>query len=32
MHTWTTANPAIYTIDGYNVGGHHTSVVLENDF
>jgi uncharacterized protein (TIGR02001 family) len=32
MHTWTTADPAIYTLDGYFVGGHHTSVVLEKDF
>jgi len=32
MHTWTTADPAIYTLNGYNVGGHHTSVVLEKDF
>jgi len=32
MHTWTTADPINYTIDGYDVGGHHTSVVLENDF
>ena len=32
MHTWTTADPAIYTLDGYNVGGHHTSLVLEKDF
>jgi uncharacterized protein (TIGR02001 family) len=32
MHTWTTGDPAIYTLDGYNVAGHHTSVVLENDF
>lgn len=32
MHTWTTANPAIYTLGDYFVGGHHTSLVLENDF
>jgi len=32
MHTWTTAPPAIYTIDDYFVGGHHTSLVLEKDF
>jgi uncharacterized protein (TIGR02001 family) len=32
MHTWTTADPVIYTLDGYRVGGHHTSVVLEKDF
>jgi uncharacterized protein (TIGR02001 family) len=32
MHTWTTADPAIYTLNGYYVGGHHTSIVLEKDF
>jgi len=32
MHTWTTADPAIYTLNRYFVGGHHTSVVLEKDF
>ncbi len=31
-YTWTTANPAIYTLDGYRVGGPHLSAVLEQDF
>jgi len=31
-HTWTTANPALYTLDGYFVGGHHTWLLLEKDF
>lgn len=31
-HSWTTAIPAVYTLDGYNVGGHHFSLVLEKDF
>jgi uncharacterized protein (TIGR02001 family) len=30
--TWTNANPAIYTLDGYDVGGHHLSLILEKDF
>ena len=32
MYTWTTANPANYTLDGYDVGGRHFSVVLQHDF
>ena len=31
-YTWTNANPALYTLNGYNVGGHHFSVTLEQDF
>lgn len=31
-YTWTTADPANYTLDGYNVGGHHVSLVLQQDF
>lgn len=31
-YTWTTANPEIYTLDGYRVGGRHVSVVFEKDF
>ncbi len=31
-YSWTTADPAIYTLDGYDVGGRHVSVVLEKDF
>jgi uncharacterized protein (TIGR02001 family) len=31
-YSWTTADPAIYTLNGYNVGGHHAYVVLEKDF
>ncbi|GAA0706639.1 TorF family putative porin [Dokdonella soli] len=31
-YSWTTADPAIYTLNGYNVGGRHVSVVLEKDF
>lgn len=30
--SWTTADPAAYTLDGYDVGGRHVSVVLEKDF
>jgi uncharacterized protein (TIGR02001 family) len=30
--SWTTGDPAIYTLDGYNVAGRHLSVVLEKDF
>lgn len=31
-HTWTTADPARYTLHGYFVGGHHTWLLLEKDF
>jgi uncharacterized protein (TIGR02001 family) len=31
-YSWTTANPALYTLNDYNVGGHHVSMVLEKDF
>lgn len=31
-HTWTNADPARYTLNGYNVGGHHTWLLLERDF
>ncbi|HLW74758.1 MAG TPA: TorF family putative porin [Gammaproteobacteria bacterium] len=30
--TWTNANLNIYTINGYALGGHHTSLLLEKDF
>ncbi|MGH8146002.1 MAG: TorF family putative porin [Rhodanobacteraceae bacterium] len=29
---WTNADPALYTLDGYDVGGRHFSIVLEKDF
>jgi uncharacterized protein (TIGR02001 family) len=32
QYTWTTADPAIYTLNGYRVGGHILSAVLEKDF
>jgi len=32
QYSWTTADPAIYTLDGYRVGGNILSVVLEKDF
>lgn len=31
-YTWTNANPALYTLNGYNVAGHHLAVTLEKDF
>jgi len=31
-YSWTTADPAIYTLDGYRVGGNIVSMVLEKDF
>ena len=32
QYTWTTADPDIYTLDGYRVGGNIVSTVLEKDF
>ncbi len=31
-HTWTNGNPAVYTLHGYFVAGHHTWLLLEKDF
>lgn len=31
-YTWSNAKPQFYTLDGYNVAGHHVSAVLEKDF
>lgn len=31
-HSWTNADPGRYTLNGYNVGGHHTWLMLERDF
>ena len=31
-HTWTNANPAVFTLNRYFVGGHHTWLLLEKDF
>ncbi len=31
-HTWTNADPAGFTLNGYYVGGHHTWLLLEKDF
>jgi uncharacterized protein (TIGR02001 family) len=31
-YTWTNANPALYTLNGYNVGGRHLAITLEKDF
>lgn len=31
-HTWTNANPAVYTLNRYFVAGHHTWLLLEKDF
>jgi uncharacterized protein (TIGR02001 family) len=31
-HTWTNSNPAVFTLNGYFVGGHHTWLLLEKDF
>jgi uncharacterized protein (TIGR02001 family) len=30
--TWNNSDPAFYTLNGYNVGGHHIAVTLEKDF
>ena len=30
--SWTNANPALYTINGYDAGGHHLWLVLEKDY
>lgn len=30
--TWTNADPALYTINGYDAGGHHLWLVLEKDY
>ncbi len=30
--TWTNGNPAYYTLNGYNVGGHHVWVALKKSF
>jgi uncharacterized protein (TIGR02001 family) len=30
--SWTNANPTLYTINGYNAGGHHLWLVLEKDY
>ena len=31
-HTWTNANPQVFTLHGYVVSGHHTWLLLEKDF
>jgi uncharacterized protein (TIGR02001 family) len=31
-YSWTNGDPAVYTLDGYDVAGRHVSVVLEKDF
>lgn len=31
-YTWTNAEPALYTLNDYNVAGHHWRVVLQKDF
>ena len=31
-HSWTNADPGRYTLNGYDVGGHHTWLLLEKDF
>ena len=31
-HTWTNANPQVYTLHGFVVSGHHTWLLLEKDF
>ena len=31
-HTWTNANPQLFTLHGYVVSGHHTWLLLEKDF
>ena len=30
--SWTNADPALYTINGYDAGGHHLWLVLEKDY
>jgi hypothetical protein len=30
--TWTNADAALYTINGYDAGGHHAWMMLEKDF
>lgn len=30
--TWTTANPAYYTLNGHSVGGHHLALILTRTF
>jgi uncharacterized protein (TIGR02001 family) len=30
--TWTNADPAYYTLNGYAVGGHHLAVILKQTF
>jgi uncharacterized protein (TIGR02001 family) len=32
QYTWTTADPDIYTLSGYRVGGNIVSAILEKDF
>lgn len=31
-YVWTNANRSLYTLNGYNVAGHHFAVTLEKDF
>lgn len=31
-HTWTNAVPSTYTLNGYDLAGHHTWLQLEKDF
>lgn len=31
-HTWTNATPGAYTLNGYDLAGHHTWLSLEKDF
>jgi uncharacterized protein (TIGR02001 family) len=30
--TWTTADPSLYTLNGYRVGGHHLALTLQKTF
>lgn len=30
--TWTNADPALYTLDGYNVAGSHLAVIVQKNF
>jgi uncharacterized protein (TIGR02001 family) len=30
--TWTTADPALFTLNGYRVGGHHLALTLQKTF
>jgi hypothetical protein len=30
--TWNNAEPSIYTLNGYDVAGHHIALTLEKDF